>query len=108
MADDEEQETPEQRSKSEAQGSRDMERVTDFTEEKELDVAKVRKAMSSITAAEDLEAQARERELAAVVVKKDDIEFMERELEITKQEAEQAIREHKGDVTAAVRSFLQV
>mmetsp|Transcript_9697 Transcript_9697/g.16835 ORF Transcript_9697/g.16835 Transcript_9697/m.16835 type:complete len:112 (-) Transcript_9697:398-733(-) len=91
--------------------AKDLERVTDYAEEKELDTAKVSKAMSELQKAHQAEQEAqaaKERELAAVVISKDDVELLERELEITKLEAERLLREHKGNAVSAIRAFISV
>lgn len=40
----------------------------------------------------------KEQELAKVSIKKDDVELICRELEIPKQKAERALREHQGNL----------
>mmetsp|Transcript_6862 Transcript_6862/g.10764 ORF Transcript_6862/g.10764 Transcript_6862/m.10764 type:complete len:113 (-) Transcript_6862:553-891(-) len=106
----EESNVVDQRSKHEGATTQDLERLTDFQEEKELDQVKVREAMSALAKAERAEAEAqaaRERELAAVAIKKEDVDLMEKELEITKQVAERTLREHRGDVVAAIRTLIK-
>ncbi len=50
----------------------------------------------------------RERELAAVKVTKEDIDLIATEYEIDRKKAERRLRECKGDLRAALRSFLEV
>ena len=50
----------------------------------------------------------RERELAAVKVAKEDIELIASEYEIDRKAAERRLRECRGDLRAALQSFLEV
>jgi NACalpha-BTF3-like transcription factor len=50
----------------------------------------------------------RQRELAAVSIKEEDIDLIVNELEITRTIAEVTLREHKGDVVAALRHLISV
>ena len=51
--------------------------------------------------------RAREKELAAVKINAADVELLAAEAEWDKKKAERQLREHKGDVAAALRSLLQ-
>eukprot|EP01114_Cavostelium_apophysatum_P005045 TRINITY_DN1561_c0_g1_i1.p1 TRINITY_DN1561_c0_g1~~TRINITY_DN1561_c0_g1_i1.p1 ORF type:complete len:115 (-),score=33.64 TRINITY_DN1561_c0_g1_i1:11-355(-) len=89
--------------------SRDLDKVTDFAEDKESIDANTaqRKLRNLLTTEKKDEAQLqRERELASVSIKQEDIDLIVGELEITKQKAEVALREHKGDVVAALRHLI--
>lgn len=46
------------------------------------------------------------RELAAVKVSPDDVAYIVQELEVDKAKAEHRLKQHKGDVVAALRSLL--
>ncbi len=48
----------------------------------------------------------RERELAAVKISPEDIALIASELEVPQKQAEVRLREHKGDVRAALESYL--
>lgn len=48
----------------------------------------------------------REAELEAVKVKKDDIVFISREMEITTQQAERKLREANGDILKCLHTML--
>ncbi len=50
--------------------------------------------------------QSREKELAAVSIKSEDIDLIVNELELDRKAAEIALREHKGDVIATIRHLL--
>ncbi|KAI8500778.1 hypothetical protein Bbelb_215960, partial [Branchiostoma belcheri] len=47
----------------------------------------------------------RERELAKVVIRKEDVELIMTELEVTKLVAERTLREHQGDIVKALISL---
>lgn len=104
---DKEVEEKDDRSKSHKQESADLERVTDFAEETELAVnANNLRTINLIEAQRAKENQAREEELARVSITKDDVDLIMRELEITKQQAELALRQSKGDVVQALVRLL--
>ena len=48
----------------------------------------------------------REKELAAVKISKEDVDVIASEFEVDKKLAERRLREHKGDLVAALKSFL--
>mmetsp|Transcript_11889 Transcript_11889/g.36633 ORF Transcript_11889/g.36633 Transcript_11889/m.36633 type:complete len:98 (+) Transcript_11889:222-515(+) len=86
-----------------------LEKVTDFHEDKGLDGAKANEALSAIASTVDEQAEAerlREAELAAVSVNKADVDLIVAELEVPKEEADRALRVHKGDVVAALRALV--
>ncbi|GBG65566.1 hypothetical protein CBR_g51449 [Chara braunii] len=96
-------------SRDQQQQSRALDSITDHVEERQLDSARVQQAMASITAASEADRRAqlaRERELAAVRINGADVDIIVSELELEKKVAESMLREHKGDVVAALRSFL--
>eukprot|EP01103_Thecamoeba_quadrilineata_P001894 TRINITY_DN11759_c0_g1_i1.p1 TRINITY_DN11759_c0_g1~~TRINITY_DN11759_c0_g1_i1.p1 ORF type:complete len:119 (+),score=43.10 TRINITY_DN11759_c0_g1_i1:31-357(+) len=88
----------------------DLEKVTDYVEEKELDTEKVQKAMSFVMSTEkqeNLEEQKqRAQELAAVKINEEDVELIVNELDVPRPSAELTLREHKGDVIAALRAII--
>eukprot|EP00245_Coleochaete_scutata_P006391 TRINITY_DN20821_c0_g1_i1.p1 TRINITY_DN20821_c0_g1~~TRINITY_DN20821_c0_g1_i1.p1 ORF type:complete len:115 (+),score=50.35 TRINITY_DN20821_c0_g1_i1:129-473(+) len=97
-------------SKDEQQQNKALDKITDHVEERELSSSKVQQAMASLKAREVADAEAqrlREKELAAVKVNAADVDLIANELELEKKVAERLLRENKGDVVAAVRSFLQ-
>lgn len=96
------------RPKSKKQESADLEKVTDYAEEEEIgsvDVNNVN-AINQIEAQRSKETQAREEELAKVKITKEDVELIIKELEITKQQAELALRQSSGDVVQALVGLL--
>jgi len=48
-----------------------------------------------------------ERELASIKVRKEDVDLIVRELEITEGKADRALREHNNDVVATLRTLLK-
>ena len=102
-----ETEEKDERPKSNKQESADLEKVTDYAEETEFKVdANNLKAINLIGAQRAKENQARDEELAKVSITKDDVDLIVRELEITKQQAEMALRQSSGDVVQALVRLL--
>lgn len=97
-----------ERPKSKKQETADLEKVTDYAEEKEIGSVNLNnlEAINFIEAQRTKETQAREEELAKVNITREDVELLVNELEITKQQAELALRQSSGDVVQAlVRSL---
>eukprot|EP00884_Botryococcus_braunii_P012037 jgi/Botrbrau1/20834/Bobra.0156s0059.1 len=91
-----------------AEQSKALDKVTDHVEEKELDQAKVDKAMADLIQTQQAAKEAqrlRERELASVKIDVADVKTIASEFEIDAKAAERRLREHKGDVLAALKSF---
>lgn len=95
-------------SKSAVQETADLEKVTDYAEEKEVFSVNQNnlEAINQIEAKRSKETQAREEELAKIIITKDDVELLVNELEITKQQAELALRQSSGDVVQAIVRLL--
>lgn len=86
-------------------GAADLEKVTDYAEEKEISTQNVAGAISAIGVRrnkEALEKQAREKELMKVSIKKEDVDLIVREMEITRILAERTLREHHANVVKAL------
>ncbi|XP_023698858.1 huntingtin-interacting protein K-like [Paramormyrops kingsleyae] len=86
-------------------GAADLERVTDYAEEKEISSSDLQTAMSVIgdrRSREQKAKQEREKELAKVIIKKEDVELIMSELEIPRIVAERSLREHMGNVVEAL------
>lgn len=98
-----EAEDRDERPKSKKQESADLEKVTDYAEEKEIGSVNLNnlEAINLIEAQRTKETQAREEELAKVKITREDVELLIKELEITKQQAELALRQSSGDVVQA-------
>uniref|UniRef100_A0A8C5YHI6 Nascent polypeptide-associated complex subunit alpha-like UBA domain-containing protein n=1 Tax=Microcebus murinus TaxID=30608 RepID=A0A8C5YHI6_MICMU len=85
-------------------GAADLERVTDYAE-KEIQSSNLETAMSVIgdrRSREQKAKQEREKELAKVTIKKEDLELIMTEMEISRAAAEQSLREHMGNVVEAL------
>ncbi|XP_061594432.1 huntingtin-interacting protein K [Cololabis saira] len=86
-------------------GAADLERVTDYAEEKEISSSDLETAMSVIgdrRSREQKAKQEREKELAKVTIKKEDVELIMSEMEISRMVAERSLREHMGNVVEAL------
>merc|ERR1712168_992755 len=79
----------------------DLEKITDYEEDKVISDQNIGDAISKIEGqrnAENLDRAAREKELSMVKVKKEDIELIICEMEVSHSIAERKLREAKGDV----------
>ena len=109
-------------------GAADLEKVTDYAEEKEIGsssaaedaiavISKVLCAKIQIfvlilnffsdnkQVEEAAKRMAREKELAKVSIKKEDVELIVKEMEISKDKAERTLREHAGNIVEALASL---
>merc|ERR1711915_521235 len=92
-------------------GAADLEKVTDYAEEKEI-LSTGNELEDAIVAIRNKQAQktaeklARERELAKVTVSKEDIDLIVTEMEISKDAADRTLREHGGDVVSALTALI--
>jgi len=86
-------------------GAADLEKVTDFEEEREISSEDIAGAMSRFgdkLSKETAEKVARQKELAKVVIKKEDLELIIKEMEIPRSAAELKLRECDGSVVEAL------
>lgn len=86
-------------------GAADLEKVTDYAEEKEISTQNFAGAISAIgdqRNKEALEKQAREKELMKVTVKKEDVDLIMKEMEISRIIAERTLRENNGNLVNAL------
>merc|ERR1712224_561801 len=94
--------------KESQQAAQALERVTDHVEERQLDENKVNKAMVALAEADKANREAqrkREKELAAVKIDAEDVEVIANEFAVDKKAAELRLRERKGDLEAALKSY---
>lgn len=96
--------------KHDSRGAADLEKVTDYAEEKEIsNDTNLNEAMTAITDKRrkdaDLKAE-REKKLASVKVKKEDVELICSEFEVSKTRAERVLKENDGDLTASLTALL--
>ncbi|XP_076041546.1 huntingtin-interacting protein K [Oratosquilla oratoria] len=80
-------------------GAADLEKVTNYAEEKEIKSdANFMSVINDMKRQEAANKLAKDQELAKVSIRKEDVELIIRELEITKAKAERALREHQGNL----------
>ena len=92
-----------------AEASTDLERITDYEEDKEVSSQDIANAVSLIEgrhSEERMEKAKREKELAQVKITKEDVDLIVDQMEISQILAEKSLREHKGDVVEALVSLL--
>ncbi|XP_037078308.1 huntingtin-interacting protein K-like [Pollicipes pollicipes] len=109
MADDGPDSKNQKKSAKHDSGAADLERVTDYAEEKEIS-SDITGAVATIGERRRKEAQEkmeREIELAKVPIRKDDVELIMTEMEIGRPRAERCLREHHGDVVKALVTLTQ-
>ncbi|XP_067939022.1 huntingtin-interacting protein K-like [Watersipora subatra] len=86
-------------------GAADLEKVTDFVEEQEISAQDIQKTLKLVLARKQEQAMqlaAREKELAKVKVKQEDIDLIVHEMEISKSVAERKLKQHQGNVVEAL------
>ncbi|RUS88061.1 hypothetical protein EGW08_004227 [Elysia chlorotica] len=86
-------------------GAADLEKVTDYEEEKEIASQDIQDAMRVVSDRQNREAKAKhdkEKELSKVKINKDDVDFIVQEMEISRIRAERILREYKGNITEAL------
>ena len=92
-------ETEQNKGKASIDGN-DVSKVTDYVEQKELDVTKASAALAALGALDEVDREAearREKELAAVSINQADVDLIASEMELDKEVAERKLREHGGD-----------
>jgi NACalpha-BTF3-like transcription factor len=90
-------------------GAADLEKVTDYAEEKEISAGDLNNAMNAISDKRKKDAEQKaelEKKLASVKVKKEDVEMIVNEFEITKIKAERVLKEHNADLSAALSALI--
>jgi NACalpha-BTF3-like transcription factor len=96
-------------SKQHNTGAADLEKVTDYAEEKEISAGDALEAFNAINDKRKQEAdlkEQKEKQLASVKVKKEDVELILNEFEITKLKAERILKENNGDLSAAMKTLI--
>ena len=94
-------------------GAADLEKVTDYAEEKEIvsnstDLSDAIANIRNKQAAEVAERIAKEKELNKIQIKKEDVDLIVEELEIPRAMAERTLREHQGSVVEALCALTDV
>jgi NACalpha-BTF3-like transcription factor len=85
-------------------GTADLEKVTDFTEEKEIS-GNLDNAINVIASKRKKEAEQKaelEKRLASVKLKKEDVDLVVAEFEVSKSKAERVLKENDGDLERAL------
>ena len=83
----------------------DLERITDYEEDKGISAQNIGNAISLIEgrrSEENTKKSAIEKELAKVKVRKEDVELIIKEMEVSQSIAERKLRETGGDVVQAL------
>ncbi|KND02592.1 uncharacterized protein SPPG_03048 [Spizellomyces punctatus DAOM BR117] len=94
------------------QATKDMQNVSGYFDERvgdKVDEGKIGKAMTFLTDVskkQKAQKSARDKELAKVVLTKEDVELIMNEFQIGKGTAERALRESKGDVLETLRRLI--
>ena len=86
----------------------DLEKVTDYEEDKEISPVNIGNAISFVDdtySKEKAVKNEREKELSKVAIKKEHVDLIMREMEVSKSAAEWSLRSHGGDVVKALISL---
>nr|CAB3255119.1 huntingtin-interacting protein K-like [Phallusia mammillata] len=102
MDGEEDPQLQDKKKKHDTESAADLERVTDYAEEKEINLRDVGDVLANLGQTVNAQQAARERELAQVKISKEDVELIMSEMEITKIKAERVLRENKGNVVQAL------
>ncbi|XP_064645075.1 huntingtin-interacting protein K-like [Lineus longissimus] len=96
--------------KHDSVGAADLEKVTDYAEEMEISsqsIGDAMRVMSDRKVQEANERLQRERELSKVKIRKEDVDLIVQEMEISESLAERKLREHMGNVVDALVELTQ-
>merc|ERR1712194_63686 len=96
--------------KESAKSSAQLESVTDHHEERDLDASKVNLELAALQEADQADSAAkaaRARELAKVAVADEDVALVASEMDISKADAEQALRENEGDAKKTLSALVR-
>jgi len=96
----------EKQKKHDTESAADLEKVTDYAEEKEINVTDIGSILANLNQSNKQKCE-REKQLAAVKISKADVELIMNELDIKKQLAERTLREHNGNVVDALMQLVQ-
>uniref|UniRef100_A0A914UR19 Nascent polypeptide-associated complex subunit alpha-like UBA domain-containing protein n=1 Tax=Plectus sambesii TaxID=2011161 RepID=A0A914UR19_9BILA len=94
---DEEDEASQKNPHKHNSGQADLEKVTDFAEDKELRISSDVGTLIGNTGSEDT---------AKLTIRKEDVDLIMRELEVPRVKAERKLREHRGNAKAAMKDLL--
>ncbi|CAN8063222.1 unnamed protein product [Agarophyton chilense] len=92
-----------EKNKVRAKASGDLDKVTDYVEEREMDATKVADSMRAMLGnASSTKKSAVEKELINVKIQQSDVQLIVDELDLDPKDAEQALRKARGDVVKAL------
>ena len=86
-------------------GAADLEKVTDYVEESEVNTENMAEAVNLIgtrRSQEDAAKERRKQELDKVTIRKEDVELIMKEMEIPESQAELTLRENNGNIVKAL------
>lgn len=102
MASGNEEEAKDQ-NKVRAKATGDLDKVTDYVEEREMDAAKVADSMRAMLGTTSAAARAEvDSSLSNVKIQQSDVQLIVDELDMDPKKAEQALRTARGDVVKAL------
>jgi NACalpha-BTF3-like transcription factor len=90
-------------------GAADLEKVTDYAEEQEIKSDDLNKAINALSTKHQIETEQKaqkEKELASVKIRKEDVDMIAQEMEISKIKAERVLRENNGNPVSALRFLI--
>lgn len=91
-----------------AKATGDLDKVTDYVEEREMDSAKVADSMRAMLgSASAAKKDGMEKELMSVKIQKSDVELIVEELDLEPRDAERALRQARGNVVAALCALVK-
>lgn len=91
-----------------AKATGDLDKVTDYVEEREMDSAKVADSMRAMLGnASAAKKDAAEKELMNVKIQQADVQLIVEELDLEPKDAERALRKARGDVVAALCALVR-
>ncbi|XP_065885939.1 huntingtin-interacting protein K-like [Dysidea avara] len=88
-------------------GAADLEKVTDYAPEKEIsgDIGKAVSLIEEQESKEKVKKAKKDQELAKIKIRKEDVELIVKEFEISRTAAERSLRENEGDIIKALRAL---
>jgi len=107
--DDEQQVTNPQQKKEDAKVEKELDRVTDRVDDEEIGSEQIGNALTTINDKrhrDESKRQAAQAEFANVKIRKEDVETLIQEFELSKSKAEKVLRQHHGDFSATLKTLV--
>ncbi|CAK9291075.1 unnamed protein product [Gordionus sp. m RMFG-2023] len=82
-------------------GAADLEKVTDYSEDIEISDKSIQNAINFINKSSN-ENKIINSDLSKILIKKEDIDFLVNEMEITRSKAEKILMENKGELASTI------